>query len=139
MSYKLVQYSDSTFRKLFSFIIDKNFWTTYRFPFQKQVTISYPDCVVHPEESDTIKHEIFHVKQFEKWYGPIIVPLFATILPLPILFSGRWFIERQAYLYDIRRGVQTVDSAIDILWNDYGYCWPKSLMRKWFIKQLTRS
>lgn len=139
MDYKLVPVSKSLFRKLLSFIIDKNFWTTYRLPFQSYVTVTYPDACEVPGASKTLKHECFHVEQFSPWYGPYLVFLLTLLLPLPVLFSGRWFIERQAYLYDIRRGVQTVDSAIDILWNDYGYCWPKRLMRKWFIKQLTRS
>ncbi len=118
-----------------SFITD--FWTTYRLPFQRQVTITYPPDVADPGRHEGIvEHEMFHVRQFERFGAPLVIILLAGVFPLPLFFSGRWFIERHAYLHDIRSGRLTVERAVDILWKHYGYAWPRPLMRRWFTRQL---
>lgn len=112
------------------------FWTTYRLPFCI-ARICYPKFVNDPREhKDTIAHEMVHVRQFQGALGPLKMLLLATVFPLPVLFSGRWLIEREAYLNDIRAGRHTIDAAVDVLWRAYGYPWPKSLMRSWFKKKL---
>jgi hypothetical protein len=100
------------------------------------VYITYPDDVKDPENQPQVPHELIHATTLEQWWGPFLIPLFAILLPLPIVFSGRWFIERRAYLEDIKSGVETVDSAVYNLWNYYLMCWPTSLMRKWFNNEL---
>ncbi len=114
-----------------------NFWTTYRLPFQKQVTVTYPPSVCDPHQHPGIvQHEMVHVRQFERFGAPVVMILLAGLLPLPVFFSGRWLIERRAYLDDIRVGRITLERAVDVLWSHYGFAWPKTMMRRWFRKQL---
>jgi len=59
------------------------------------------------------------------------------LVPLPVLLSGRWYVEREAYLDEIRRGRKTIDRAVEQLWGfGYLYPWLPFLMRRWFTKQL---
>jgi len=58
------------------------------------------------------------------------------LLPLPVLFSGRWFIERAAYLDGIIKYGDDVEKCVNTLWDGYLWPWPKPLMRKWFYKKL---
>ncbi len=118
-----------------SFITD--FWTTYRLPFQRYVTITYPPSVEHPQQHiGVVAHEMIHVRQFARFGAPLVIILLAGVLPLPLLFSGRWFIERSAYLEDIRARRMTIEHAVDVLWRRYGFAWPKALMRRWFRARL---
>jgi hypothetical protein len=136
MSYVLLPASKSKVRKLLRFAVADDFWMTYRLPFQKDVRVTYPDKELSPATSDVLKHELFHVVQFSTWYGPIVILLLVSILPLPIIFSGRWFVERHAYLADIKAMRRTTKDAVNFLWYSYGWCWPKSLMRKWFDSKI---
>lgn len=112
-------------------------WTTYRLPFQRKVRITYPALIVIPElHADTIRHEYVHADQFLKWWGPWLIPLLYVLIPLPTFLSGRWWIERGAYLVDIRAKCLTVEESVQILWKDYGWCWPRRWMRTWFARQL---
>lgn len=114
-----------------------DFWTTYRLPFQSHVTVAHPPRVTRPEaHADVLAHEMHHVRQFTPWWGPVVVPLLAGLLPLPFLFSGRWFVERGAYLEDIRRGRYDVSTAVEVLWRHYAWAWPRPLMRRWFVRRL---
>lgn len=114
-----------------------DFWTTYRVPFAKPV-ISYPDDTREPmRHTTTLDHELVHVGQLRPWYGPFLLSLLVTVFPLPFFFSGRWYIERPAYLNEIKNNIRELDDAVDILWNDYGWCWPKPLMRRWFQKHFS--
>ena len=116
----------------------EDFWTTYRVWFGK-TTITYPDSVEDPlDDSDILDHELAHVPQWEPWYGPVWVTSLAFLFPLPFLFSGRWFIERPAFLKDIRAKRLTVDEVVDILWTSYLWAWPRPLMRKWLIAELRK-
>jgi len=113
-----------------------DFWTTWKLPFQRYVRIGYPTGISKPlEHQDVIDHELVHARQFRAW-GAVAVVLLAILLPLPVLFSGRWFIERDAYLRDIRARRRSIDGAVWLLWNQYGWCWPRARMRRWFERQL---
>jgi hypothetical protein len=115
-----------------------NFWTTFRLPFCKAV-ITYPTIVNTPMlYTDVLKHELVHVKQLKPWYGPFLVALLYAFVPLPVFFSGRWFIERDAYLLNINDGVYTPEEAAHILTVYYWLPWPKSWMIKWFKNKVEK-
>lgn len=122
-------------RRLLKPIVRDEFWFTRRFPFC-QAVITHPDFVTNPKDHPVLQHELHHVEQFSKWWAPFVLPLLATCLPSPVFFSGRWYVERWAYLADIRAGRLTIDGAVQALWSGYGWCWPKPLMRKWFKSKL---
>jgi hypothetical protein len=118
------------------------FWTTIRLPFQK--------CVIYyPSQNDISKydqipqwaigildHELIHVEQQRSSWGLFKSFLFYFFFPLPVFFSGRWFIEMEPYLQDIKSGRLTIDQAVNILWGSYVVPWPPCLMRSWFEKKL---
>lgn len=126
------------------------FWVTYRLPWMRRARITFPggaalaDAAVRERallagwQLSVLSHEQVHVRQFATWWGPWLIPLLVALLPLPVLFSGRWFVERKAYLADIVNARLTREDAVNILWNSYGWCWPKALMRRWFDKQLRK-
>jgi len=107
-------------------------FTTYRLPFQKYGTIAHPDGLNPLKFPDVLEHELMHVEQQRTAWGLFKSALLYSLLPLPVFFSGRWFVEREPYLMDIRKGLFTPEQAADILWDHYAWCWPKSLMIKWF-------
>ena len=116
-----------------------DFWTTYRLPFGRP-RICFPTAAAHPgARLDVLSHELVHVQQFAPWWGPLGMAIFATLLPLPALFSGRWYIERGAYLQDVLAGNLTIDDAVGILWHGYGWPWPRPLMLAWFRRQVIRA
>lgn len=116
-------------------LVDDAFYLTYRLPGMSLARITVPRNRV---DWDIIAHELHHVKQFSTWWGPWLIPLAAVLFPLPILFSGRWWIERQAYLADIKAGRDTAEGAVTTLWRFYGWPYPKCLMRRWFTAQLNK-
>ena len=136
MEYRLIRADESKLRKLLSMFVVPTMWMTYRLPFQRYVRITYPIFIADPETSLTLQHELCHVPIFSTWWGPWVVPLLVSLIPLPVLFSGRWFVERWAYLADIKAGRITIDQAVDNLWNLYAYAWPKSLMYRWFNRHI---
>ena len=112
--------------------------------------MSRPDFI---ERYDgVLSHELVHCHQQSTWWGVVMTLLQVTVLPLPVFFSGRWFVERHAYLRDIRRKkktrynirgdgkimeysdreVMTPEIAAQKMWDQYGWPWPKRLMVKWF-------
>lgn len=113
-----------------------DFFTTYRLPFQKQGTIAYPDGLDPMDYMDVLEHELIHIKQQRTAWGLIKSALFVSIIPLPIIFSGRWFLEKYPYFLDIRKGLLTIDQVTDLLWGSYGWAWPKPLMRRYFKRRL---
>ena len=136
---KHILYQDSLFRRLLRFIVNPDLYMTYRFPFQKAVRITYPKYITdinNPECVNIIKHEMIHAEIFYKWWGPPVMIFLDILFPLPVLFSGRWFIERRAYLHDIHNGYRTVDSSVDALCKYYFFPWPKSKMRSWLNNNL---
>jgi hypothetical protein len=131
--------SKSRIRRGMRWFVGPQFWMTYRLPFQRSIRISYPDAVKDPKAvlwADIVDHEMVHVEQFSRWWAPWFFPLLYAILPLPAGFSGRWYIERRAYLRDIMVGRSTVDEAVRVLWQLYLMPWPPVLMRRWFHKHL---
>lgn len=111
------------------------FFTTYRLPFQRG-TIAYPIGFDPMRYPGVLEHELMHIEQQKTPWGLIKSAFLVSIFPLPVLFSGRWFIEREPYLNDIKKGRRTIDQAVDVLWGSYGWAWPKPLMRKWFEARL---
>ncbi len=134
-SYLLIPANRSWLRRLISPIVRMDvWWMTYRLPFQKQVRITFSTNIQKDlaEKMPTLLHEEVHVEQFSTWYGPWLIPFLILLFPLPVFFSGRWFIERDAYLVDIKAGRTTVNRAVDTLWDRHGWVWPKPWMQKWF-------
>jgi hypothetical protein len=112
----------------------QNYWTTIG------STVWFPNWIDNPlaiQYEGIRQHEYLHVGQFRSC-GIIIMALLYLLLPLPALLSGRWFIERHPYLGDIRSGRITTEKAVEKLWGEYGWVWPRSWMREWFEKNLLR-
>lgn len=113
-------------------------WTTVRLPFCKGV-IAYPVSILDPlYHQGTLEHELVHVEQQRTTWGLIKSVLLYFLFPLPVYFSGRWFLERPAYLKDILSYRCTVGQAVDILWVGYLRAWPKPMMKKWFVMQIKK-
>jgi len=113
-----------------------SFFTTYRLPFQKKGIIAYPVGCNPMLYSGVLEHELMHVEQQKTAWGLFKSALLVSIFPLPVVFSGRWFIERGPYLNDIKKKRRTVERAVNVLWGSYGWCWPKPLMRRYFKKHM---
>ena len=135
---RYVSKADSKLMRFFGFFSSSfmtDYWTTI------EHTIYYPTTVTNPlapENEQTRNHEALHVKQFER-YGWFLMGCAILFFPLPVLFSGRWWIERTPYLEDIKAyKTIPVEAFVDAL-SCYLYPWPKCLMRRWFLKQLSRS
>jgi hypothetical protein len=120
------------------------YFTTYRKPFGKGI-IAIPDCVNMSRPSwiddwrDILDHELIHVEQQRGPWGLFKSFCLYFLFPLPVLFSGRWYIERDPYLkVDIARGRKSPRSAAEQLWRDYFYPWPKNRMHQWFDAELKK-
>jgi hypothetical protein len=102
--------------------------------------VFYPTYIFDPlsdKYEDTVRHELVHVRQWRKGWFKFVALYF--IFPLPVLFSGRWFIEREAYLEQIKADPFINPSWISsVLWENYLCPWPKSWMTKWFLQQRDR-
>lgn len=116
----------------------RRWWTTIRFFGQRRSTIAYPAGIRPMAERFAVvrAHELVHAEQQRGTWGLLKSILLYFFFPLPLLFSGRWFVERHAYLVNIRLGALTVEQAVQNLWGSYLYPWPRSLMRKWFEAQV---
>lgn len=111
-------------------------WTTLRLPWWPRPRILYPTIVANPFTHPVIlHHELVHVPQVRGGWRLLWSALLVSLLPLPIIFSGRWFLERRPYLVDLRNGV-SMDVVVDRLWWRYGLAWPRWLMRRWFRAHL---
>jgi hypothetical protein len=120
-----------------------HFWTTYRLPFQKKGTITYPKSnnlskyKEIPEWAQPIlEHELIHIEDMKSGWGLFKMFWLVWLLPLPIIFSGRWFIERHAYLHNILNHGRSIEDSVNTLWSGYLWAWPKCLMQKWFNKKV---
>jgi len=118
-----------------------HFWTTYRIPFKKP-TIAYPSIVqeaAHDKYKSTLEHEMMHAEDMRSGWGLFKMFCLLLFFPMPVIFSGRWYIERYPYLHNMinhaSRGY-TVEREVENLWNNYIWAWPKPLMKKWFEKKL---
>jgi len=143
----LILKKKSRFMRFVGFFLGRSFmedfWTTYRLPFQKKGTITYPDSndLSKYEEIPkwmwpTLEHELIHIEDMKSGWGLFKMFWLVWLLPLPIIFSGRWFIERHAYLHNILNHGRSIEKSVDVLWSGYGWAWPKCLMRKWFNKKV---
>lgn len=109
------------------------FWTTYRLPFGDPIIAHPPGIDPMLPRYDWIReHELMHVEQQRGPWGLVSSALLYFLIPLPVLFSGRWFIEREPYLHDIQRGHQTPGRAAAVLWSSYFWPWPRAWMQRWF-------
>lgn len=100
-------------------------------------------------------HEIEHIKQARRW--PVMFQISYLLLPVPVFFAWfRWYFERKAYLASLwyfREHVlgpeswgdpvthnaivaQEIDRIVNTLWSNYGWCWPKPWMRRYFLKHI---
>lgn len=110
-----------------------HYWTTF------WGVIYYPTSVRRPMASEhryIAQHELVHLHQQRDLGGKILTILLYLIFPLPIFFSGRWFVERDAFLLDIKNGYRTVAESVDELHFNYIRPWPRSWMAKWFRERL---
>lgn len=141
MNYTLVWKDDSLLMKIVGILVwpfcrtfAAQFWTTIRLPFCDAV-IYLPASVDNPEAPiyrHIVAHELVHVRQLQGPVGLAKTALLYLLLPMPFLFSGRWFVEREAFTVDIDNGTKTVDEVVGLLWSSYGWPWPRRLMRRWF-------
>lgn len=108
-------------------------------PFRRPV-IGYPVGIdpMLPQWAQIRAHELVHARQ-QRGFGLLGCFLLYFFLPLPVFFSGRWFIEREAYLVDLRAGTRTIDQVVDTLWSQYFFPWPRSWMRDWFDRRVNRA
>lgn len=106
----------------------EGFWTTIG------RTIAYPDSVGDPfdvRHRGVLLHEMVHVQQWDRWW--ILMPISYVLFPFPVVFAwSRWRWEREAYLIQINREELGVSQVVDFLWNNYGWCWPREWMERWF-------
>jgi len=132
--YRFVKAGDDGLRRFLKPIVSANRWMVYRWPWERKVRITHPNKV-NPESLDRFKvrrHEFHHVQDFTPWWGPWLCIALAVLFPFPLLFSGRWFLERRPYRDEIDLGWNTVDKVVDTLGGfKYGWAWPKAWMRRW--------
>ena len=85
-----------------------------------------------------LEHELVHVEQWKKW--GIILWITYLFLPVPFGFAWfRWRWEREAYLVQIRSSSnceKKINQIVNSLWYGYGWTWPKSWMRQWFLNKI---
>lgn len=119
----------------------ESFFTTIRFPLcRPRIYCPRSGPVARASRfAQVLRHELVHVRQFAPWYGPAWVALQYLLVPLPFGLSGRWFIERDAYVVDIEHLIgrghpasRAIDIAVEQLWGAYGWPWPRAWMRRWF-------
>ena len=110
----------------------RRFWTTIG-----PSVIYAPDHVnlddLAPHHT-VILHELVHIGQARRL--PVLWQLSYILLPVPFgLAWFRWRWEREAYLIDIRKGRRSIEDVVTVLWSKYGWCWPRSWMRRWFLSR----
>lgn len=112
--------------------------TTYRLPFQDRPTIAVPDRYdwMSPGLEWLRCHEMVHADDLRSAWDLLKMALLLTLFPLPIYFSGRWYIERDAMVIDIRAGVKTPEKVAEMLWDDYLMAWPKQRVTDYYEKLL---
>lgn len=123
--------------KWIGFIVPNAYWLTWT---TIGHTVYYPPYVEDPmlDQYHYVRvHETTHIIQQEESWLPWWIFKYLC-LPLPIFFSWyRWKAEREAYLSELKAGAP-IDAIVEVLWNDYGYCWPKKWMTTWFEDQLAQ-
>jgi len=126
-------------------------FSVLRFPGRSRPVIWVPDARLNQDGfvskySGTLKHELVHCHQQSSWWGVTMTSLLVTVLPLPVFYSGRWWVERYAFLKDIERdkasgkyGKYTPEIAAQILHESYGRPWPVKKMIKWFETEINKT
>lgn len=123
---KLAHHKDSWFLTLIGRIL----------PPVRYAVVTIGDTVYSPDghtpSPSTIAHETVHVEQWARmglWF-----PIVYFLGGLPVFLAyGRWRLEREAYLVQIKHHGMTIDEAVKALWSPlYWWCWPPKLMRAWF-------
>ena len=67
---------------------------------------------------------------------PVVELSIVIVLLLPLstgLAFGRWVFERTAYLAQIHSSAD-IEWAVESLWANYAFTWPRAWMRSWFLK-----
>lgn len=125
-------------------------WPFLRGRFMSEVWTTFDENIYYPigfdddsealTASHIINHELVHVKQY-KDLGKLGFLLWYFILPLPFFFSGRWWLERKAYLVDLNYYMSigyTKEYSVNMIVKEidrfYVRPWPKTLMKKWFME-----
>jgi len=108
------------------------FVTTYRLPFDPVPTIAIPANfnITHPKWWWLFEHEMVHANDMRGPFQLFRMAFLVAIIPLPIILSGRWYIERDAFWNDIKWGIKSPERVAQMLWDDYFWAWPK----KWVIQ-----
>jgi hypothetical protein len=111
--------------------------------------IFYPDKVhpPYPEHNEKtqlawmhqhlqrVAHELAHVAQWHR-YGKAGFLLRYFVFPLPVFYSGRYFLEREAYAVDVRWfNLSPGAAATNLCSKAYGWSWPRSSAELWFEAQ----
>ena len=120
----------------------ERFWTTIGQTIYVPDSVDMSDPGWKVKHRVTIAHENVHRIQFLK-YGYVLMFLIYVLFPLPVYFSGRYFIERPAYLvslsfYPKHMHDAVIEKIVETLWENYFFAWPKSWMRKWFKEKAKR-
>lgn len=102
-------------------------------------TIYYPTEVTDPRDHlAVLAHELVHVRQWERWR--VLFSVSYLLLPVPVLLAWcRWRWEREAYLIQLREAEDpdaAIAWAVERLWSDYAWPWPRRWMRRWFHRAL---
>lgn len=114
--------------------------TTYRKPWDKLPIFAVPDewDLSDKRREGLWEHERVHADDMRTLWQ--LTKMFCLLLffPMPIIFSGRWYIERYAKLVNMRRGELTPEKAADDLWGFYLWAWPRKMAIKWWKEQLEK-
>lgn len=77
------------------------------------------------------------------WLSIALIGLALALAPLSLGFAwGRWRIEREAYMTQIRAAHSRADAIIaarriaETLWDNYAWAWPRTWAWRWFVKQI---
>jgi len=150
---KLVSKSDSKLMKICAYLL-KHFVPRFMQGFATSIgkTIYVPtewDNFSEGRQTSLLKHELVHIDQYKMWWI-LYAPLY-LLFPLPILFSYRYYFEREAYLVSLKHlnyeelGVtkaEMIDKYSNYL-TDKTYLWAGKLVgfektKKWFEKEMKK-
>ena len=120
-----------------------NYWTTLNnivyAPSSFDDVIDKPEAHLH--YLTIINHEKIHLEDQKQ--HPILFRL-SYVVP-PVMSYGRWYWERKAYLPELIKLYEAQTSLFDYRLEQiinalggpaYLWTWPKSWMRKWFLKEI---
>lgn len=119
-----------------------SYWTTWYGKVYAPVGFSLNDQAGYPAKKRVLEHEGIHLKDMKKW--KFLFRISYLLLPLPFgLAYCRWRWERKAYLPELKelKNHHTFAKRLNQIVNalggpDYMWTYPKSWMRKWFMKKV---